>query len=75
MLTGFEAFKFMYFNKINRYNFETLSKLFISSDQSEDMIRPNSIFELNENNLDMDDEQVQIYKNFVNSIDQILNNK
>jgi len=65
----------MYFNKINRYNFETLSKLFISSDQSEDMIRPNSIFELNENNLDMDDEQVQIYKNFVNSIDQILNNK
>jgi hypothetical protein len=71
LLTGFETFKYLFFNKVNKHNFETLSNLFISTNHSENLLKPNRILEINEKSLEIDNEQILIFRKIVNGLEHL----
>ena len=65
LLSGFEAFKFFFFNELNRFNFENFSDLFILSENYRFNIFEVNTFILNEESLPKDPKQKKIFKKFI----------
>lgn len=65
LLSGFEAFKSFFFNKINKFNFDSLADLYIFSGNF-DFFRDikNNPIDMNENLSEPDKKQKQLYQKF-----------
>ncbi len=71
LLTEFETFKSIYFNKINKFNFEKLSNTLTFSQLSNVVKNSNEIVEINQENLDMDSRQEILHKRFIKVLEDL----
>ena len=70
LLSGFEAFKFFYFNELNKFNFENFSDLFIFSENYQHNILEENTHTLNEKSLPQDPTQKEIFDKFIENLEK-----
>lgn len=63
LLSGFEAFKFYYFNELNKFNFECISDLFIFSENYDFEVKETK-FILSEETIPLEPNQIKFFDEF-----------